>query len=50
LTPVKYSTFLQQNLCAPSLVVIPEAGHMVMAEKPGVLNVALERFLNQPSI
>ena len=46
LTPVKYSTFLQQNLPASGLVVVPEAGHMVMVEKPEVLNMAIERFLD----
>ncbi len=45
LTPVKYSTFLHENLSGSRLHIIPQAGHMVMCEKPEVTNAAIERFL-----
>jgi pimeloyl-ACP methyl ester carboxylesterase len=49
LTPVKYSEYLHRTISASSLVVIPAAGHMVMAEQPERLNRALEAFLAQPT-
>ena len=46
LTPVKYSRYLHENLSTSRLVLIPHAGHMVMAEQPDTMNTALEAFLN----
>lgn len=45
LTPLKYSRHLHENLSGSSLVTIPQAGHMVMAEQPDLLNHAIESFL-----
>jgi len=45
LTPLKYSKYLRENLSGSSLVTIPQAGHMVMAEQPDLLNKAIESFL-----
>ena len=46
LTPLKYSRYLHENLSGSSLVTIPQAGHMVMAEQPDLLNEAVESFLS----
>jgi pimeloyl-ACP methyl ester carboxylesterase len=46
LTPVKYSRYLHENITASRLVLIPHAGHMVMAEQPETLNRAVESFLD----
>ncbi|RJR35521.1 MAG: alpha/beta hydrolase [Desulfobacteraceae bacterium] len=45
LTPVKYSEFLHRNIPASTLVLIPEAAHMAMAEQPVLFNQSLENFL-----
>jgi len=45
LTPVKHSRYLNENMRNSRLVLIPQAGHMVMAEQPGMLNNAIESFL-----
>jgi pimeloyl-ACP methyl ester carboxylesterase len=47
LTPVKFSEYLHRKISASSLVVIPAAGHMVVAEQPERLNRAIEAFLVQ---
>jgi pimeloyl-ACP methyl ester carboxylesterase len=47
LTPVKHSEYLHKRIPASSLVIIPAAGHMVMAEQPERLNTAIEAFLAQ---
>lgn len=49
LTPVKHSEYLHQNLRSSTLVLIPDAGHMVMAEKPDAFNQALSKFLDEIS-
>jgi pimeloyl-ACP methyl ester carboxylesterase len=49
LTPVKYSKYLHRSISASSLVIIPAAGHMVMAEQPELLNTAIEAFLAKSS-
>jgi pimeloyl-ACP methyl ester carboxylesterase len=46
LTPVKSSRYLHENMSTSRLVLIPHAGHMVMAEQPDKMNEALETFLN----
>jgi pimeloyl-ACP methyl ester carboxylesterase len=46
LTPVKYSIFLNERIPGSRLVLIPQAGHMAMVEKPEVVNRAIEDFLS----
>lgn len=45
LTPLKYSEFLAREIPDSTLQTIPEAGHMVMLEKPHALAGALRNFL-----
>jgi len=44
LTPLKYSQFLVQHIRGARLVTIPEAGHMVMLEKPQETTDAIAGF------
>ncbi len=46
LTPVKYSQYLQSRIRNSKLIVIRGAGHMVMLEKPRLVNEAIEAFLD----
>jgi len=46
LTPVKYSRYLHENMTSSRLVLIPHAGHLVMAEQPDRLNSAIQSFLD----
>lgn len=45
LTPPKYAQFLHEHIAGSELLVVPGAGHMVMAERPDVVNPAIEAFL-----
>lgn len=45
LTPLSYSRYLHEHLGGSRLVIVPLAGHMVMAEQPDLLNKAIESFL-----
>jgi pimeloyl-ACP methyl ester carboxylesterase len=45
LTPRKQSICLQEKIGESRLVVVPDAGHMVMAERPEIANEAIESFL-----
>lgn len=45
LTPVKYSQFFQDNIKGSDLVIIEEAGHMVMLEQPEKINHAILDFI-----
>jgi pimeloyl-ACP methyl ester carboxylesterase len=45
LTPLKYSEFLAREIPNSTLQTIPEAGHMVMLEKPHAVASALQKFL-----
>jgi pimeloyl-ACP methyl ester carboxylesterase len=45
MTPVKYSTFLHERIAGSTLAIIPDAGHLVMAEKPQETNAAIAAFL-----
>ncbi len=45
LTPVKYSQYMKDRIPDSRLVIIPEAGHSVMLEKPEELNAALRAFI-----
>ena len=44
LTPVKYSRYLREKIRNARSVVIPDAGHLVMLEKPEELNRVLHSF------
>lgn len=46
LTPVKSSRHLHKSIPHSRLVLIPRAGHMVMAEQPAPVNQAIEQFLH----
>jgi pimeloyl-ACP methyl ester carboxylesterase len=45
LTPLKYSQTLAQNIRGSRLIVIEDAGHMVMLEQPGLVAQAVSSFL-----
>lgn len=45
LTPLKYSQRLQESIPNSELVVIPQAGHMVMLEKPTEVSQAIAEFV-----
>jgi len=45
LTPAKYSQYLHEKIASSRLVIIPRAGHMVMAEQPESVNRALVEFI-----
>jgi pimeloyl-ACP methyl ester carboxylesterase len=45
LTPTKYARYLRDNIPGATLVLIPQAGHMVMVEQAEVVNQAIEEFL-----
>ena len=45
LTPPKYAHYLRDSIPGASLTIIPNAGHMVMLERPELVNQAIEEFL-----
>jgi pimeloyl-ACP methyl ester carboxylesterase len=45
MTPVKYASYLGTKIANSKVVIVPQAGHLVLAEKPGVVNKAIEDFL-----
>jgi pimeloyl-ACP methyl ester carboxylesterase len=45
LTPPKYSHYLHEHIAGSQLLEVPGAGHVVMAERPDVVNPAIARFL-----
>jgi pimeloyl-ACP methyl ester carboxylesterase len=47
LTPVKYSQYMREEIPNARIVIIPDAGHSVMLEKPDELNNALRSFLDE---
>lgn len=47
LTPVKYSEFFNKMLMNSELNIIPNAGHMVMVEKPNEFNQIVESFMKK---
>ncbi len=47
LTPPKYSKYLLENLPNARLEVIPDAGHMVMLEKPHQVAACIENFIEK---
>jgi pimeloyl-ACP methyl ester carboxylesterase len=46
LTPVKYSKYMKDKIRNARLVVIHDAGHSVMFEKPEELNNAIRSFIS----
>jgi pimeloyl-ACP methyl ester carboxylesterase len=49
LTPVRYSQYLVDHIPKAQLATFPEAGHMVMLEKPHEVAEVLKEFLSQIS-
>ncbi|MGD0234717.1 MAG: alpha/beta hydrolase [Syntrophorhabdales bacterium] len=47
LTPPKYSEFLHAEIPDSALVRIPDAGHLLMIEKPEPVNRAIEAFVKK---
>lgn len=47
MTPVKYSNYLGASIPNSRVVIVPQAGHFVLAEKPDVVNRAIEDFLRE---
>ena len=47
LTPVKYSRFLNESIHGSEMVVIGNAGHLVMMEQSQAFNSALEAFVER---
>ena len=45
MTPVKFANYLGTRIANSRVVIVPEAGHFVLAEKPEVVNKAIEDFL-----
>jgi pimeloyl-ACP methyl ester carboxylesterase len=46
MTPVKYSDYLATRISNSKLVIIPQATHLALAEKPNEVNKAIEDFVN----
>jgi pimeloyl-ACP methyl ester carboxylesterase len=44
-TPVKFSHYLGARIANSSVVIVPRAGHFVIAEKPEAVNKAIDDFL-----
>jgi len=47
LTPAKFSRFLHERIQGSELLEVPGAGHIVMAERPDVVNPAIGTFLEK---
>jgi len=47
LTPPKYSTYLRDNIPAAQLVLVEDAGHMVMLEQPEAVSQAIADFIQE---
>ena len=45
MTPVKYAGYLGAKLPDSKVVIVPQAGHFVLAEKPDAVNKAIEDFV-----
>ena len=50
MTPVKYSNYLGAKLANSRVVIIPQATHLVLAEKPETVNKAIEDFVKGLSL
>ena len=49
MTPVKYANYLGTKIAGSSVVIVPGAGHFVIAEKPEAVNKAIDNFLKEIS-
>ncbi|MBI3998032.1 MAG: alpha/beta hydrolase [Armatimonadetes bacterium] len=47
LTPPSCSRFLHERIAGSELVIVQGAGHMVMLERPRIVNAAIQRFLER---
>jgi pimeloyl-ACP methyl ester carboxylesterase len=45
LTPPTYSEYLHKEIKGSDLVIVEDAGHMVMIEQPDAVNHAIEDFV-----
>ncbi|OGF68108.1 MAG: hypothetical protein A2Y62_05595 [Candidatus Fischerbacteria bacterium RBG_13_37_8] len=45
MTPLKYSQYLQQQICNSQFAIIENAGHMMMMENPSQFNQVIEAWL-----
>jgi pimeloyl-ACP methyl ester carboxylesterase len=46
MTPVKYSNYLGAKIANSKVMIIPQATHLVLAEKPEAVNKAIKGFVN----
>jgi pimeloyl-ACP methyl ester carboxylesterase len=46
MTPIKYSEFFHKKIKNSELVIIDDAGHLVMMDQPIKLNEAIENYIN----
>jgi pimeloyl-ACP methyl ester carboxylesterase len=49
MTPRRFSEHLTEGMPAARLEVVPDAGHMVMLEKPKIVEALIKEFLDQLS-
>jgi pimeloyl-ACP methyl ester carboxylesterase len=49
MTPLKYANYLGTKIAGSRVVIVPGAGHCVFAEKPEVVNKAIDGFLKEIS-
>ncbi len=47
LTPPKYAEFFHEHIPDSELIVVPNAGHMVMLERPDIVNDAIKKFVKK---
>jgi len=45
MTPVKYANYLGARIANSRVLIVPQAGHFVLAEKPEVVNKAIDDFV-----
>jgi len=45
MTPVKFADYLGAKIANSRVVIVPQSGHFVLAEKPQAVNKAIEDFL-----
>ncbi len=46
LTPPKYSQFMSDRIPNAKLSIVPQSGHMVMLEQPGIVGDLISQFMN----
>jgi pimeloyl-ACP methyl ester carboxylesterase len=50
LTPIKYATFMAEQIRNARLVSVPDAGHMVMIEAETIVTYEVERFVKKINV